>query len=140
MEFIISNTPIVLNFFLPFLIGSLIFFSIIIAPNIFRHLDEKNARILIRAIFPKIYSWAFIITLLLTIVTAFYDLFYCFILFVISFGYFFSKKYMVGWLNSISDIEKKTEKQKKRFTLLHSLSVFIFTCQIIGLLVLNYYI
>ena len=140
MELIISNTPNILNFFLPFLVGSLIFFSTIIAPNIFRSLDEKNARILIRVIFPKIYSWAFIITLFLAIFTAFYDLLYCFILCVISFGYFFSKKYMVGWLNSISDIQNKTEKQKKNFALLHSVSVFIFICQIIGLLVLNYYI
>ena len=54
---------ILVTFLIPFLIGSLIFFSAIVAPNTFINLDEKNARKFIRTLFPKIYSYAAIISL-----------------------------------------------------------------------------
>ena len=36
-------------------VGSIIFFSAIIAPTVFKALDEKNAGIFLRAFFPKYY-------------------------------------------------------------------------------------
>ena len=54
-------------FLIPFLIGSLVFFSSIVAPNTFMSLDEKNARKFIRTLFPKIYTYACILSLILAI-------------------------------------------------------------------------
>lgn len=140
MDFIISKTPQVLNFFLPFLIGSLLFFSTIIAPTVFKYLDEKNSRTFIRAIFPKLYTWAFIICLILSALSFFYNILFSTILLVIASIYLFSKKYLVKWLNTISDMPKKTKQQQKKFVLLHTLSVMIFICQILVLLILYYFI
>ena len=42
-------------------VGSIIFFSAIIAPTVFKALDEKNAGIFLRAFFPKYYIFGIIL-------------------------------------------------------------------------------
>ena len=44
---------IIVKFFIPFLVGSLIFFSLVVAPTTFINLDQKNARVFIRKIFQE---------------------------------------------------------------------------------------
>ncbi len=113
-------------FLIPFLIGSLVFFSSIVAPNTFMSLDEKNARKFIRTLFPKIYTYACILSLILAIFLLKVEVFYSFIFFVISLGYFYSKFFLMKKINSASD-----EKDEKKFKTLHSFSVIIFILQII---------
>ena len=48
---------ILVKFLIPFLLGGLIFFSALVAPNVFKSLDEKNARLFLRGIFPKLYLY-----------------------------------------------------------------------------------
>lgn len=129
---LISNH--VIKFFLPFLIGSLIFFSAIIAPNTFLVLDDKNARKFIRSIFPKLYLWSLVICLILTLLMFFNNKFYGFVLLIVSFGFFFSRQYLTKWINNVSDLKNKKEIDEKRFKKLHKLSVFIFLSQIVCLL------
>ena len=119
------------NFLIPFLIGSLIFFSLVIAPNIFVSLDQQNARKFIRSIFPKLYLWGFLISLTVTFLIISHGTIYTIIFLVISSGFLFSRLFLVKWINAVSDIKKKNRKQQKKFRILHSLSVFIFVFQII---------
>ena len=44
--------------------GVIIFFSAIIAPTVFKTLDEKSAGVFLRAFFPKYYLFAIVIGLL----------------------------------------------------------------------------
>lgn len=129
---LISNHGI--KFLLPFLVGSLIFFSAIIAPNTFLVLDDKNARKFIRSIFPKLYLWSLVICLILTLLMFFNNKFYGFVLLIVSFGFFFSRQYLTKWINNASDLKNKKEIDEKRFKKLHKLSVFIFLSQIVCLL------
>ncbi|MAI76380.1 MAG: hypothetical protein CBC25_04110 [Pelagibacteraceae bacterium TMED65] len=129
---LISNH--VIKFLLPFLIGSLIFFSAIIAPNTFLVLDDKNARKFIRSIFPKLYLWSLVICLILTFMMFFNNKFYGFVLLIVSFGFFFSRQYLTKWINNVSDLKNKKEIDEKRFKKLHKLSVFIFLSQIVCML------
>ncbi|MBD22317.1 MAG: hypothetical protein CL572_01465 [Alphaproteobacteria bacterium] len=117
---------ILANFLIPFLIGSLIFFSSIVAPNTFINLDEKNARKFIRTLFPKIYTYAGILSLLIAIFLLKVEVFYSFIFFVISLGYFYSKFFLMKKINIASDL-----KDNKKFKILHRFSVIIFILQII---------
>ena len=55
LEFL--NIESTLKFLISTLFGSMIFFSVVIAPTVFKILDQKNSRELIRNIFPKLYSW-----------------------------------------------------------------------------------
>ena len=129
---LISNH--VIKFLLPFLVGSLIFFSAIIAPNTFLVLDDKNARKFIRSIFPKLYLWSLVICLILTFMMFFNNKFYGFVLLIVSFGFFFSRQYLTKWINNVSDLKNKKEIDEKRFKKLHKLSVFIFLSQIVCML------
>lgn len=113
-------------FLIPFLIGSLIFFSSIVAPNTFINLDEKNARKFIRTLFPKIYVYASIISFLIAVLLLKIDVFYSFVFFIISLGYFYSKFFLMKKINNASD-----NKDDRRFKILHRFSVIIFVLQII---------
>ena len=50
-----------IKFIIAFHLGSLIFFSSIIAPTTFNSLKEVNARKFIRKVFPRLYMWSIII-------------------------------------------------------------------------------
>ena len=113
-------------FLIPFLIGSLVFFSSIVAPNTFINLDEKSARKFIRTLFPKIYTYAAILSLLISIFLLKVEVFYSFIFFVISLGYIYSKFFLMKKINDSSDM-----KDDNKFKILHRFSVIIFILQLI---------
>ena len=114
------------TFLIPFLMGSLIFFSAIVAPNTFINLDEKNARKFIRTLFPKIYTYAAIISLLIAVLLLFDKVFYSFIFFIISLGYLYSKFFLMKKINDASDL-----KDERKFKVLHRFSVIILVLQLI---------
>ncbi len=128
------------NFFLPFLVGSLIFFSIVVAPTTFSSLDQSNSKKFIRTIFPKLYMWSFIISLALAVIIITINIFLGVILFLVSFGFLFSRQFLTNWINKISDVKKKNRQQINKFNLLHTLSVTIFIIQIILLIIVDLYI
>ena len=117
-------------FLIPFLLGSLIFFSIIVAPNTFSSLDKTSARKFIRSIFPKIYLWGIIVSLIIFIILIILkDYFYALLFFLIFLGYFYSRNFLIKKINRASD--RKTTKSENEFRFLHKLSVSIFGLQII---------
>lgn len=121
----------IVNFLIPFLVGSLIFFSLVVAPNVFISLDQKSARKFIRSIFPKLYLYAFLISIIIALLIIYQGTIYSVLFFLISFGFLFSKIFLVKWINDVSDVKQKTSKQIKKFKVLHSLSVLIFITQIV---------
>jgi len=54
-----------------FWVGSIIFFSAIIAPTIFKSVDEKNAGYFLRAFFPKYYFFGILMGILSIIILVF---------------------------------------------------------------------
>jgi len=71
------------KFLIPLLLGGLIFFSALVAPSVFTSLDEKNARVFLRGIFPKLYLFAGIFSLLISLILFFINNFLSFIYFII---------------------------------------------------------
>ena len=121
-------------FLIPFLIGSLVFFSAVVAPNTFKSLDEKNARLFIRNLFPKLYSYAAALSLIISITLLSNHLFYSFIFFIITLGYLYSKFFLMIKINNAAD-----KKDTKKFNILHRFSVIIFVLQLI-LMIAVYFI
>ncbi len=117
---------IFVKFLIPFLLGSLIFFSALVAPNVFKSLDEKNARLFIRSIFPKLYIYSGILSLLISLALLFINSFLSFIFFMITLGYFYSRQFLMVKINNASD-----QKNEKEFKKLHRFSVLIFITQIL---------
>ena len=103
-------------------VGSIIFFSAIIAPTVFKTLDEKNAGIFLRAFFPKYYIFGIILgfialilgikamsLILVSMVVA------MILLSIIS-------RLMIPVINAARDMGVEGES---RFKKLHTLSVFL---------------
>ena len=128
----------IINFLIPFLVGGLIFFSIVVAPNVFISLDQKSARKFIRSIFPKLYLYAFFISITITLLIIYHGIIYSIIFFIVSSGFLFSKIFLVKWINDVSDVKQKTNQQIKKFKILHSLSVLIFITQIVCMTVVYF--
>ena len=115
---------IFVKFLIPFLLGSLIFFSTLVAPNVFKSLDEKNARLFIRSIFPKLYLYSGVLGLSISLALLFINSFLSFIFFMITLGYFYSRQFLMVKINNASD-----QKNEKEFKKLHRFSVLIFITQ-----------
>ena len=128
----------IINFLIPFLVGSLIFFSVVVAPNVFISLDQKSARKFIRSIFPKLYLYSFLISITITFLIIYHGPIYSVIFFIVSSGFLFSKIFLVKWINDISDVKQKSSKQIKKFKILHSLSVLIFIIQIVSMTIVYF--
>ena len=114
------------KFLIPFLLGGLIFFSALVAPNVFTSLDEKNARVFLRGIFPKLHLYAGILSLCISLILFFINNFLSFIFFIITIGYFYSRQFLMLKINEASD-----QKNQKEFKKLHRFSVLIFIVQIL---------
>ena len=114
------------KFLIPLLLGGLIFFSALVAPSVFTSLDEKNARVFLRSIFPKLYLFAGIFSLFISLILFFINNFLSFIFFIITIGYFYSRQFLMIKINEASD-----QKNQKEFKKLHRFSVLIFIVQIL---------
>ncbi|MYB35294.1 MAG: DUF4149 domain-containing protein, partial [Gammaproteobacteria bacterium] len=53
------------------LFGSMVFFSAIVMPAVFRSLDKQPAQLLAHRLLPLYYLWCIVLSVLLTIIAAF---------------------------------------------------------------------
>ena len=105
--------------------GVIIFFSAIIAPTVFKTLDEKSAGVFLRAFFPKYYLFAIVIGLLaLALIMVFginikdplyISIVSMTILSIIS-------RFMIPDINNARDLG---EEGKTKFNRLHTISVWL---------------
>ena len=127
VEFIQTHSSNQISIFLSsFLLGSLIFFSAIIAPNVFKTLPEKNARSFIRSMFPKLYLWGMVISLINSVSLIFLSQNAFYISIIIFLGFLFSREILTPKINALSDA-----KNQKKFQQYHTLSVIIFIIQLV---------
>ena len=124
--FHLLNSNQVSTFLSSFLLGSLIFFSAIIAPNVFKILPEQNARSFIRSIFPKLYLWGIFISLINCLSLIFLSKIAFYLSIIVFLGFVFSRQILMPKINTLSDT-----KNQKKFQQYHTLSVLIFITQLI---------
>ena len=114
-------------------LGIMLFFSFIIAPITFKSLNEENARVFIRKIFPYYYNVNLIVCILATfcfIIIEPYSLnFYLIISTTILFGV--SSFILMPSINKFRD-----NNEDKKFKYLHMISVVINFVQIIFLILI----
>jgi hypothetical protein len=114
-------------------LGTMLFFSFVIAPIIFKVLDANNAGKFVRKIFPHYYMINLIIlsiaVLLLFYISSINLDFY--ITLVVAILFAFSLFILMPIINKFKD-----SKEEKKFKYLHALSVIINFVQIIGLIYL----
>jgi len=104
-------------------IGVIVFFSAIIAPTVFKTLDEKSAGVFLRAFFPKYYLFAIVIGLAALALIMIFDIKISNILYIAIVSMTILSiisRFMIPMINNARDLG---EKGKQKFNRLHALSV-----------------
>ena len=104
-------------------IGVIIFFSAIIAPTVFKTLDEKSAGVFLRAFFPKYYLFAIVIGLASLALIMIFNIEMSNILYIAIVSMTILSiisRFMIPIINNARDMG---EKGKQKFNRLHAMSV-----------------
>ena len=114
-------------------LGFMMLFLTVIAPSVFAALDESNAGKLLRKLFPRMFIYGLVLTLLAS-VFAYQagrgDL--AILTMVSTFGFGFNAFYLTPLINEKRDeLLQEPDASNGSFDLLHRLSVSIFMVQII---------
>ena len=121
------------NFLVSGILAIMLFFSFMIAPIIFKSLDEKNSRSFIRNIFPYYYSVNLILSVLVIIcfiILNYYGLnFYLISSVAILFA--FSQFILMPMINKFRD-----NNETKKFNYTHGVSVVINIIQMVFLVII----
>ena len=104
-------------------IGVIVFFSAIIAPTVFKTLDEKSAGVFLRAFFPKYYLFAIVIGLAALALIMIFKIEMSNILYIAIVSMTILSiisRFMIPIINNARDMG---EKGKQKFNRLHAMSV-----------------
>ena len=104
-------------------IGVIVFFSAIIAPTVFKTLDEKSAGVFLRAFFPKYYLFAIVIGVAALALIMVFNIEISNILYIAIVSMTILSiisRFMIPIINNARDMG---EKGKQKFNRLHALSV-----------------
>ena len=114
-------------------LGFMVLFLSLIAPSVFTSLDEENAGKLLRKLFPRMFIYGLVLTLLASIFAYQAGRLELSILTIVStFGFGFNAFYLTPLINEKRDVLLlEPNASSKGFDLLHRLSVSIFMAQMI---------
>ncbi len=121
----------------------MIFFSAVVSPSVFASLNSNGSSKFLRTIFPRMFLFGFLISLiciLLTLVTSsFYN---TIILVIIALSFITNRNYLTPMINNFRDKELEGDTvAAKKFKVMHFLSVLLFLINfflLILIIVLNY--
>ena len=121
----------------------MIFFSAVVSPSVFASLNSKGSSKFLRTIFPRMFLFGFVISLIAFILTILSnDLFNSIVLVIIGLSFLLNRNYLTPLINKFRDQELEGDlKAAKNFKMMHLLSVFLFMINfflLIIVIVLNY--
>ena len=106
----------------------MIFFSAVVSPSVFASLNSKGSSKFLRTIFPRMFLFGFVISLLAFILTILSnDLFNSIVLVIIGLSFLLNRNYLTPLINKFRDQELEgNSKAAKNFKMMHLLSVLLF--------------
>ena len=121
----------------------MIFFSAVVSPSVFASLNSKGSSKFLRTIFPRMFLFGFVISLIAFILTILSnDLFNSIVLVIIGLSFLINRNYLTPLINNFRDQELEGDsKAAKNFKMMHLLSVLLFIFNfffLILVIVLNY--
>ena len=121
----------------------MIFFSVVVSPSVFASLNSKGSSDFLRTIFPRMFLFGFVISLLAFILTILSnDLFNSIVLVIIGLSFLLNRNYLTPLINKFRDQELEgNSKAAKNFKMMHLLSVLLFMINfflLILVIVLNF--
>ena len=123
--------------------GSMIFFTTVVSPTTFQTLKNKDSSNFLRSIFPKLFLFGFIISILSLLISIFINnLIITILLTFVTLSFLYNRNFLTPLINKFRDMELNGDKvAKKKFKLMHFLSVFLFIVNFLLLsciLIINY--
>ena len=133
-----------LNFLLAVLTGSMIFFMAVVSPSVFATLSTNASSKLLRTIFPRMFLFGFIITILsLVLCYISSNILNSILLIIVAMSFIINRNYLTPKINDFRDKELKGDKKaSSSFKYMHLLSVLLFVLNfiiLIGIVINNYF-
>ena len=133
-----------LNFLLTILIGSMIFFMAVVSPSVFASLSTNASSKFLRTIFPSMFLFGFIITVLSLILSYISgDILYSILLIVVAISFIINRNYLTPKINNFRDKELEGDKNaSSSFKYMHLLSVLLFILNfiiLVSIVIINYF-
>ncbi len=133
-----------LNFLLAALIGSMIFFMAVVSPSVFATLSTNASSKLLRTIFPRMFLFGFIITILsLVLCYISNNILNSILLIIVAMSFIINRNYLTAKINDFRDRELEGDKKASlNFKYMHLLSVLLFALNfiiLIGIVINNYF-
>jgi len=121
----------------------MIFFSAVVSPSVFVSLNSKGSSRFLRTIFPRMFLFGFVISILAFILSILSNsLINSIMLIIIGLSFLINRNYLTPLINKFRDQELEGNlKAAKNFKMMHLLSVFLFMINfflLILVIVLNY--
>ena len=132
-----------LNFLLAVLIGSMIFFMAVVSPSVFATLSTNASSKFLRTIFPRMFLFGFIISVLSLILSYISgSILNSVFLIVVAISFIINRNYLTPKINDFRDKELEGDKKaSSSFKNMHLLSVLLFVLNfiiLIGIVINNY--
>ena len=133
-----------LNFLLAVLIGSMIFFMAVVSPSVFATLSTNASSKFLRTIFPRMFLFGFIITVLSLILCYISgNILNSILLIIVAMSFIINRNYLTPKINDFRDKELEGDKKAaSSFKYMHLLSVLLFVLNfiiLIGIVINNYF-
>ena len=133
-----------LNFLLSILIGSMIFFMAIVSPSVFATLSTNASSKFLRTIFPRMFLFGFIISIVSLIFTFISgNVLNSILLIIIAISFIINRNYLTPKINSLRDRELEgDEKASSSFKKMHFSSVLLFMLNfvlLVSIIIINYF-
>ena len=133
-----------LNFLLTILIGAMIFFMAVVSPSVFATLSTNASSKFLRTIFPRMFLFGFIITVLSLILSYISgDILYSILLIVVAISFIINRNYLTPKINNFRDKELEGDKNaSSSFKYMHLLSVLLFISNfiiLVSIVIINYF-
>ena len=133
-----------LNFLLALLIGSMIFFMAVVSPSVFATLSNNASSKFLRTIFPRMFLFGFIITVLSLILSYISgNILNSILLVIVAVSFIINRNYLTPKINNFRDKELEgDEKASSNFKYMHLLSVLLFLLNfiiLVSIVIINYF-
>ena len=134
----------ILNFLLSILIGSMIFFMAIVSPSVFATLSTNASSKFLRTIFPRMFLFGFIISIVSLIFTFISgNVLNSILLIIIAISFIINRNYLTPKINDFRDRELEgDEKASSSFKKMHLGSVLLFMLNfilLVSIIIINYF-
>ena len=106
----------------------MIFFSTVVSPSVFTSLNSNGSSKFLRVIFPRMFLFGFLISLICILLTLISSSFYnSIILTIIALSFIINRNYLTPMINNFKDQELSGDTiAAKKFKVMHLFSVLLF--------------